>query len=60
MIVDDTWTNDFALRNMIKGFKIQNTAINIKSIIDGHLSVNEFIKCNKKLSVDNINLIIMD
>ena len=40
MIVDDTWTNDFALRNMIKGFKIQNTAINIKSIIDGHLSVD--------------------
>ena len=60
MIVDDTWTNDFALRNMIKGFKIQNIAINIKSIIDGHLSVSEFKKCNKKLSVDNINLIIMD
>ena len=40
MIVDDTWTNDFALRKMIKGFKIQSTEINIKSIIDGHLSVD--------------------
>ena len=42
MIVDDTWTNDFALRNMIKSFKIQNIVININSIIDGNLSVNYF------------------
>ena len=48
MIVDDTWTNDFAIRNMIKSFKIKNTALNIKSIIDGHLSVSEFENCNKE------------
>jgi len=58
--VDDTWTNDFALRNMIKSFKIRNIEINIKSIIDGNLSVDEFKKRNKIYSIENINLIIMD
>ena len=28
-IVDDTWTNDFALRNMIKSFKITDIKIDI-------------------------------
>ena len=58
--MDDTWTNDFALRNMIKSFKIRNIEINIKSIIDGNLSVDEFKKRNKIYSIENINLIIMD
>ena len=31
MIVDDTQTNDFALRNIIKSFKIQNIVINIST-----------------------------
>ena len=39
MIVDDTWTNDFALRNIIKSFKIKNIEINIKSAIDGDISI---------------------
>jgi len=39
MIVDDTWTNDFALRNIIKSFNIVNIKINIISITDGDLSI---------------------